>query len=102
MSNNWRKFSVVVIVLLGILFLYGLSSPEIRASMGSTSIITTFIGLLFVGYFIFRQKKQNKISDNVTMPKDSTAKLANIVYKICMVFVALIVVYLVYLLLTNK
>lgn len=97
-SDNWIKFSIGVAVLFGVIFLYSLSSPEIRAYLGNTSIITTFIGIFSLGFFLFGQIKQNKIQESSTLPKSGAIKAGMIFFKICMVFVTFIIVYLLYIL----
>ena len=101
-NNTWIKFCTGVLVIFSVLFLYGLISPEIRVSLGITNILTTFVGIFAVGLVLFRQVKQNKILENNTLLKDPTQKTAALFIKVCMVFVAIIVFYLIYLLLTNK
>ena len=102
LSDKWAKFSLVVLILFCILFLYGLSVPGIRANIGITSTVTTFIGLFYFGFFIFKQIKQNKISESNPILKDKRFRAGIVFIKVCVVSVALIIVYLVYLLLINK
>ena len=90
MSSNWKKFTLVVLVIFSILYVYGLSIPEVKKGLGTTDTITVFIGVLACGYYVLR----NKSVDVQILTKSQ--KLAANFTKFGIIVVALILVWMLY------